>query len=275
MDLKILALNIIANQGFGPDHDTLMNGFMKMAEKMAGPGTEVTLGYPEKGCRPMAGVLYPGITAMANAHTVERVIQAEEEGYDAVIILAATDEGLLRARAAVNIPVTSTGEASIYVAQLLGHRFGIVVVDPVMPAIIESNLRQYGFRDNALGLRPVRVAMIEHLDMVDACREKPERLIEKFEKVAWELIRDGADVIIAGESYIGPAFSLAGYTEIPKANVPLVDCGAAALKMAELLAALHKSLGLRKSNARTSPYRTPDKALLDKARSYYFGKTEK
>jgi len=84
--------------------------------------------------------------------------------------------------------------------------------------------------------------------------------------VARELIQDGADVIVNACGLSGPALSLNDYAKIPGANVPVVDATTAALKLAELLADLHKSLGLKKTMLSTGFYQTPPEEVLEEAR---------
>ena len=84
--------------------------------------------------------------------------------------------------------------------------------------------------------------------------------------VAKRCIEDGADVIINGCAYSGPALTLAGYHEVTGTGVSVVDCAGAALKLAELLADLSRATGLTKSRGGSSPYVTPPRETLDRVR---------
>ena len=54
---------------------------------------------------------------------IESVVQAEKEGYQAVITGCAGDPGLDAARELVRIPVTGPGESGLILAAMLGFRF--------------------------------------------------------------------------------------------------------------------------------------------------------
>ena len=75
-------------------------------------------------------------------------------------------------------------------------------------------------------------------------------------------IRDGADVILCGCGYVGPAFSLIGYTEVGNTGVPIVDGTSVALKLAEAMAGLQKTIGLKKSTSDVSIYAPPPSKAL-------------
>ena len=271
MGLKIWMQNIMHEEEMGADSEVVWEGLVRAAKKVIRSDTEVTLRHLEKDHGTPDSLnwpwplTWPCLQIIREAAIVNGILKAEEEGFDAVVVDCALDPGLHQARGMLNIPVTSAGESGLLLAQLLGRKLAMVAPSDTAIAVEEENLRFLGFEDRAIKHRPVR-----HFEIVfglaDAFRGKPERLIEDFEKVAWELIRDGADVIVNACGLSGPAFSLNGYIAVPGANVPVVDSTTAALKLAELLADLQKSLGLKKTNLPTSLYRTPPKDVLDEAR---------
>lgn len=271
MGLKIWMQNIMHEGEMGADSEIVWDGLVRSAKKVVRPDTEVILSHLEKDHGTPDSLnwpwplTWPCLQIMRETAIVNGILKAEEEGFDAVVVDCALDPGLHQARGMLNIPVTSAGESGLVLAQLLGRKLAVVAPSETAVAGEEENLHFLGLEDRAIKYRPVR-----HFEIVfglaDAFRGKPERLIEDFEKVAWELIRDGADVIVNACGLSGPAFSLNGYVEVPGANVPVVDSTTAALKLAELLADLQNSLGLRKTNLPTSLYRTPPKDVLDEAR---------
>jgi allantoin racemase len=268
MGLKILLQNIMHEEEMGADSEIIWDGLVRLAKKVVRPDTAVTLrhlkkdrGVPDSLNWPWP-LTWPCTQPLREAAIVNSTLKAEEEGFDAVVVDCALDPGLRQARGMLNIPITGAGESGLLIAQLLGRKFAIVAPSDTAIAGLEENLHFLGFGDRAIKHRPVR-----HFEIVfglaDAFRGKPKRLIEDFEKVAWELIRDGADVIVNACGLSGPAFSLNGYVEVPEAHVPVVDATTAALKLAELLADLQKSLGLRKTTLPTGFYRTPPKEVWD------------
>jgi len=76
--------------------------------------------------------------------TLDRVMRAEREGYDAVFISCNLDIGLYEARQLVDIPVTATLESAALLAHIMGSTFSLVTVDYQNGKMQEMLLRQYG-----------------------------------------------------------------------------------------------------------------------------------
>ena len=170
-------------------------------------------------------------------------------GFDAVVLGCWADP-LWELRSELNIPVHSIGEASFLMAMALGFKFAVITVAPGVVPLIEKDLWLYGLEKRAIN-RPVRSldpASDPEL-LLESVRDPWTSLIPNFEKVAKECINDGAEVIIVGCGYYGPILTTHGYNEIPGTGVPVLDCSAAGLKLAEAQADLHKSIGLKKSTA--------------------------
>jgi allantoin racemase len=134
----------------------------------------------------------------------------------------------------------------------------------VIPTI-ELDLRLYGLQDRAIP-RPVR-ALDPPSDaelLLESVRDPHLRLIPNFERVTRGCIEDGAEVIVVGCGYYGPILTMHGYNEVPGTGVPVLDCSAAGLKMAEMLVDLSKSTGLAKSRALY--FRSPDAQTIARVR---------
>jgi allantoin racemase len=199
-----------------------------------------------------------------NRAIVETTIKGEQDGFDAVVLGCWADP-LWEAREAVNIPVIGIGEASMLLACSIGYKFAVITVAPGVIPTIELDLRRYGLQDRAI-YRPVRT-----LDppsdtemLLESVADPHRRMIPNFERVARQCIDEGAEVIIVGCGYYGPILTMHGYNEIPGTGVPVLDCSAAGLKMAEMLADLSKSTGLRKSNALY--FRSPPAEVVERIR---------
>jgi allantoin racemase len=274
MGLKILLQNSMNEDELGPDGGAVWAGIEAVAKKVIRPDTEVTLRHVDKDPEVPPALAWPwplnwpSVQPLREAPIISGCIKAQEEGFDAVVIGCALDPGLHQARGLLDIPVVGPGESAFLIAQMLGRKIGIVTPADAVIAATEEMVRFLGFEDRTIKYRPVR-----HFDIAfglfDAFKGKPERLIDDFEPVAKELIRDGADVIINACALSGPAFSLCNYVEVREDNVPVVDGVAAALKLAEGLADLKKSLGLKKSNLSTGLYRTPPDDVRGQACNCY------
>jgi allantoin racemase len=199
-----------------------------------------------------------------NLAIVENTVQAEREGFDAVVLGCWADP-LWEAREAVDIPVVGIGESAMLLALSLGYKFAVITVAPGVIPTIELDLRLYGLQDRAIP-RPVR-ALDPPSDaelLLESVTDPHSRFIPNFERVARGCIEDGAEVIVVGCGYYGPILTMHGYNEVPGTGVPVLDCSAAGLKMAELLVDLAQSTGLNKSRALY--FRSPDAQIVARVR---------
>ncbi len=241
--------------------DPLWQALQGYFPKVARPGTEVVLRHAAVSGNYVRS-LYTEL--LNNSALVETSIQGEKDGFDAVVIGCWADP-LWEAREAISIPVVGIGEASMLLACSLGYKFAVITVAPGVIPTIELDLRRYGLQDRAI-CRPVRaLEPASDTDMLlESITDPQRRLIPNLERIARQCIDDGAEVIIVGCGYYGPILTLHGYNKIPGTGVPVLDCSAAGLKMAEILADLQKSIGLSKSSALF--FRSPPAEVLERVR---------
>jgi|SRR5271157_249906 len=244
-----------------PAMDPLWKALKGYFPKVARPDTEVVLRHAAVSGNYVRS-LYTEL--MNNRALVETAIQGEQDGFDAVVIGCWADP-LWEAREVLNIPVVGIGEASMLLACSLGYKFAVITVAPGVIPTIELDLRRYGLQDRAID-RPVR-SLDPPSDtemLLESITDPQRRMIPNLERIAHQCIQDGAEVIVVGCGYYGPILTLNGYNEIPGTGVPVLDCSAAGLKMAEILVDLHKSTGLRKSSALF--FRSPPAEVIERVR---------
>lgn len=259
----------------GEVKELILSSMLAFAHSVARPTTNITLNFPDQAIgKHFAGYMRYNRALLA-VEILERVKQAEEDGFDAAFPGVCYGEFFLQdARQAVTMPVVGPAESAMTVAQLLGARFAVVTLatedfsaeGPVYGHnVVEQNLRLLGFEDRAIRTRPVRPFSPPYGDLLaEAYQGRPERLIETFEKYALGCVRDGADVVICGCMPYGTALSAVGYNEVANTGVPVVTPLPAMIKLAESMVDLRRSVGLAKSEAVVSPYRsTPDEVLRD------------
>jgi len=173
-------------------------------------------------------------------------LQAEREGYDAVVPLGALDLGVDGGRSLVDIPVVGPCEAMFHIAAQLGDRFGVICYhESAIPRQI-TQTRYYGMEPWIAGRR----ASGFKLKDIGANRDA---MVKNFLSAARSLIdEDGADVIIVHGITQCPVHMkpdwLAG-----ELGVPVVEGIGAPIRMAAMLAGLglrHSRKRWPKSNAR-------------------------
>lgn len=217
---------------------------LKVVKKTARPDTEIEIHF-NKYSSYMVESSY--MELLNNVWIVEGIIEAEKQGYDAAIIGCGNDPALHQARQAVDIPVIGPAEAAMLISCTLGHKFSVITVLKQLIPVCERNIRQYGLESRVAG--PVKQyylggnPMQALLDML----LQPEKINPQFEEVCNLCVEDGAEVIIPACCSLSPATSLANYKEVPGKRVPIVDITQAAVKMAELLVDMKRTIGLGKS----------------------------
>ena len=72
-------------------------------------------------------------------------IEAEEEGYSAVVIDTVSDSGLRALRSRLSIPVLGPGECAFHLAMTLGKKFTILTMWDEWFPLYEKTLTEYGF----------------------------------------------------------------------------------------------------------------------------------
>jgi allantoin racemase len=169
--------------------------------------------------------------------TLEWVKWAEKEGYDAAIIGCFYDPGLREARELVSIPVIFPAEATMHVAATLGHKFSIIVGRRKSIPRMESNVYVYGLERKLASFRSVEFT-------VPRMGSEPEKLEKAILTEAKKAIEeDGAEVIVLG------CTMQSGFMKelTKKLKVPVLDAVVTSWKFAEMMADLHRKVGLAHS----------------------------
>lgn len=162
--------------------------------------------------------------------------------YDAAIIAAFGDPGLLGARELFEIPVIGMAEASMLTACMLGRRFAIVTFARALGRWYQDCVDMHGLAGRCAGIRTLDDPFKSIGNVQD---EKESLLAELAKQTALELEADA--VILAGAPLAGLAARIKD-----RVPVPVVDQMAAAVKQAEALV----TLGVRKPTVGT--FRRPD-----------------
>ena len=170
------------------------------------------------------------------------MLAEQHESFDAAIIAAFGDPGLLGARELFALPVVGMAEAGMLAACMLGRRFAIVTFARALGPWFEECVAMHGLAGRCAGVRMLDGTFTS----ISNVQEEKTDLLVDLARQAVE--HDNADVVIlAGAPLAGMASKVAD--RIP---VPLVDPIGAAVKMAEALVALQP----RKATAGT--FRRPD-----------------
>jgi allantoin racemase len=175
--------------------------------------------------------------SLAAPYILQAVREANQQGFDALVLAAFCDPALEAAKEISNIPVYGIEEASFSAALMLGNKFGILTEKKHKEAVKTQHVRKHGLLERFAGVRALNMGVVE-------IASNPAKVKETGITICKKLVEeDGAEVIILG------CASMAGYDrDIEQAvGVPVLDPVAVTFKMVEGLTALgvrHSKIGL-------------------------------
>lgn len=207
----------------------------KEAQRSASPGTDIDVRTAPFG----VAYIETRFEATIGAYAASQIAAEHYQGFDAVVVAAFGDPGLLGLREALPIPVTGMTESALASAHLLGQRISVIAISTRIQAWYREVITSYGFGSRLASIRSLD-SPLANIGTVQS--DQGERLIALAERAVEE---DGADVIIlAGAPLAGLARSLTG--QLP---VPVVDGVSSAVKHCETLFALQPGSSRRGSFA--------------------------
>jgi allantoin racemase len=187
---------------------------------------------------------------------IRNAVEAEKQGYDAMVITHFQDAGLAEVKSVVDIPVIGLGETTLMHSLTLGRKLGLVTINPVFIPWHEDQVIRYGLQQRVVGVRAVNASVKDFIDAF-ASQEAFERLKPLWERECRVLLDAGADVIVPAG---GLPMMLFGGTEMDRA--PVINGVTLIAKSAEMAIKLRK-LGLWKVSRRSNFVKPPDKALKE------------
>ena len=173
--------------------------------------------------------------AWAAPGVLNRAIEAERDGVDALVIDCMDDPGLYAAREAVRIPVIGPAEASLHLAAMLAQRFSIITTNPTDIPTVEELVGRYRLQGK---LASVRALSIPVLQLATDEAATFEALVRAGEEAVQQ---DGAGALVLGCTLLaGQAQRASEELARRGCDVPVLNPRAVALKAAEA----HVALGL-------------------------------
>lgn len=195
-----------------------------LLEKYAAPGTEIGMDDVSSGPASIESMYEEYLSIPA---TVERALELEQDGWDAIILGCFGDPGIDAFRELISIPIIGPGEATALVAASLGHRFSVITITESVIAFTGRQIRNAGVSEKLASVRAIGVPVLElHEDRdrtIAATVEHGRKAIEK----------DRADTLIVGCMSMGFLETAEAASE--KLGVPVLNPGKVALKYAEAM----------------------------------------
>jgi allantoin racemase len=158
-------------------------------------------------------------------------IDAEAEGYSAVVIDTVSDSGLRALRSRLSIPVVGPGECAFHAAMMLGKKFCVLTMWDEWFPLYEKTLTEYGFWPRCSGLRSIKTRP----DLAELLDGKEDVVFAKLKAEAEAaMTEDGADVIVLGSTTMHQS----AHWLAQNLPIPVINPGLIAYKQAELLVQL-------------------------------------
>jgi len=211
--------------------------------------TTLALRAPERGCvtlpRHLEDFRNPWYQHLVTHEVLRTVMEADREGFDAIVVNCFDDPAVREARARVATPVFGLSEPTLLYACQLGARLGALVPDmPGQVAFVASQIEAMGLAGRMIsnGVRAERKPFTE--SFAEAL-ERPQAMIDRLAVQARELVDDGADAVVIACGGLGQVCGSQGFHALEHRGtvVPVVNPLTTAVKTAELMVTMRRALG--------------------------------
>ena len=229
--MKILALNPFATDNYD-------KAVQSVLEKVRLSDTEIVVDHLSRG---LSFIRYKYFKSLITPDIIERIIQAERQGYDGVFVSCCFEPGVTEAREVVDIPVVGGAVPAVFLARQLGQRFGFITDTELANVQTYDVFKQHKLDVECVAIQDVGLGAEEiPLD--------PKKNFERVIEVAQQMVSNGADVIVLGCTIVAAFFNLTG-RELPAdlAGIPFLDSNVCSLKMLEMLVDLREKCGVEVS----------------------------
>jgi allantoin racemase len=221
----------------GNTFQAMTDNIGEVSRAAAAPGTEIVAATPSAGPISIES-FYDEYLAIP--YILEEIVKDEAE-FDAFIIACWGDPGIEAAREITSTPVLAIAEASMYLANMLGAKFGVVTVLERAHNLIEHTVGKVGLAPRCASIQCTSLSVLDTEELRDhAC------LV--LEGAGRKAIAEGAEALALG------CAGMSGLDTMleERLGVPVIDSVAAAVKMAEAL------VGLGKRTSKVKTYQIPE-----------------
>lgn len=226
----------------------------------------------------LKSILHPDFTATFNTTTppattthaiteyrigrnlVKNAVEAQRQGFAAMVITHFQDAALAEVKSVVDIPVVGLGETTLLHALSLGRKLGLVTINPAFIPWHEDQVIRYGIQSRVVGVRAVQATVADFIDSF-ASEDAKQKLAPKWERECRILLDAGADVIVPAGGLPMMLFGSEKGANIDGA--PIINGVTLVAKMAELAVRMREQSGMFAVSRRSSFARPPEKALKE------------
>jgi allantoin racemase len=192
----------------------------------ASPGVELSNISDFAGTKPRPSSIESRMEELELAQwVIERAIEAEGRGFDAVITGCFGDPGVEAARERVRIPVVAPGETALLTARMLAHHFSIITPLAETTPLAREQTHKVGVAPYVASIRPLGIP-------VEEIRDRDRSTIEKIVRLGKAcVVEDGAELLV----FACASMSLLADQVQPRIGVPIINSVRLSLRAAEML----------------------------------------
>lgn len=163
---------------------------------------------------------------MISPEIVKRAIQAEKDGYDAIVLYCFSDPALEACQEVLTIPVVGAGMAACHVASFISRQSGLLLSEEKRIPEKMTYCQQKDFMPRTI--TAIDAVDLEGINVWDS----RDKVIIKMQQASRKMMEKyGVQAIIIGcLSYLGIARDLS-----QKIGIPVIDAAIAGVSMAECL----------------------------------------
>jgi Asp/Glu/hydantoin racemase len=227
------------------------------------PDTEIHVSGVDDGSMDLHYNAIVAINSFAPGGVLNKVMQAEASGYDAVAIGCFLDPAMQEARELLKIPVFGLGETSMLAACMYGHKFSGVAFHSKQAQFYDRKAFEYGLAARHVPFGDLGIDFNE----VQNAFTSPGQMRQRFIAEARRLAAAGAEVVLAACATVNAIIRRENINEVDGALI--LDCNAVLLKITEAMGDLSSGIGLGASQRLLYQRPKPD-AVEDWKRIYNF-----
>jgi len=205
------------------------------------PDTEISIQGVDRGSLDLHYNFTVALNSFAPGGVLNKMVQAEREGFDAAAIGCFLDPGLQEAREITNIPIFGLAETSMHMACMLGTKFSGIAFSDKQAQYYDSVARRYGLEGRAVPFASLGIDLTE----VQKGFENPGRMMDLFRKALKGLARSGAEVILPACACVNTIVVNEKITEME--GMLILDINALLLKITEAMVDFCKLTGANRS----------------------------
>ena len=241
--------------------DDYMNTLTKNLNDLKRSDVEVHVNGVDDGSMDLHYNAVVAINSYGVGGVLNKMMQAQDQGYDAIAIGCFLDPAMQEARELLSIPVFGLGETSMLMACSYGHKFSGIAFHKKQSQYYDRKAFEYGLSSRHIPFGDLGIDFNE----VQKAFTDPGQMTENFLKESRRLAAAGAEVILAACATVNAIIRRENIKEVDGALI--MDCNAVLLKTTEAMAELSKTIGL--SSSRSLLYQSPNKASVDQWKQIY------